>query len=259
MPDLSTVEDHHNRLTGTVPESKIRTTEIPRYDTDFATRLLAIPDVSSAVADALDEFGGGAVLDSTALQPLAAGDTLCGPAVTLRYIPLGGDVSSVRDSKSWNGAGDRDVYGLGRPGDVAVMDCSSSRAGAVMGTLSARWALKAGIAGCVVDGAVRDSASILDTGLPVWSAARRPNSARYRYEVIELNGPVSLCGYLVQPGDYIVADIDGVCVIPFFDVPGVVEFCENASATEAAFIDRIDAASSLEELVAGLGSGHTPA
>ena len=258
MSDSSSI-DRPNRLTGTVPMSKIRATEIPRYETDFATKLLAIPDVSSAVADALDEFGGGAVLDSTALQPLSAGDKLCGPAVTLRYIPLEDDVSSVRDSKSWSGGGDRDVYGLGRPGDVAVMDCSGSRAGAVMGTLSARWALKAGIAGCVVDGAVRDSASILDTGLPVWSAARRPNSARYRYDVVELNGPVSLCHYLVQPGDYMVADIDGVCVIPFADVPRVVDYCQNASSTEAAFIDRIDAASSLEELVAGLGSGTAPA
>ena len=69
---------------------------------------------------------------------------------------------------------------------------------------------------------------------------------------MQLNGPVSLVRHLVQPGDYVVADIDGVCVIPFFDVPRVVEHCENATATEAAFIDRIDAAATLEELVAGL-------
>ena len=73
-------------------------------------------------------------------------------------------MTSNRDSSRGTVFGDRDLYGLGRPGDVAVMDCSGSRSGAVMGALSARWAVKAGIAGCVVDGAIRDSASILDTG-----------------------------------------------------------------------------------------------
>jgi regulator of RNase E activity RraA len=138
------------------------------------------------------------------------------------------------------------------------MDCSGSRSGAVMGALSARWAVKAGIAGCIVDGAIRDSASILETGLPVWSATRRPGAARYRYETVQLNGPVSLCGNLVQPGDYLVADTDGVCVVPFDAVPMVVEHCERASVAEVAFIDRIESAATLEDLVSGLKSEVTP-
>jgi 4-hydroxy-4-methyl-2-oxoglutarate aldolase len=246
------------RTTGAVPPARILDAEIPRYTQDFASRLLAVPDTASAVADALDELGIGANIGVDQLGPLSATARLCGPAVTLRYVPLGGNPSSNRNNRKGTVFGDRDVYGLGRPGDVAVMDCSGSRSGAVMGALSARWAVKAGIAGCIVDGAIRDSTSILDIGLPVWSATRRPGAARYRYETVLLNGPISLCGNLVQPGDYLVADTDGVCVIPFDAVPMVAEHCERACATELAFIDRIESAVTLEDLVSGLKSETTP-
>ncbi|MFC9555737.1 RraA family protein [Rhodococcus sp. NPDC056960] len=258
MPETD-LTDVSARVTGTIPPSKILSTEIPRYAEDYAARLLAIPDTASAVADALDELGVGAVINSTDLKPVSEQARMCGPAVTLRYIPLGGDVSANRASGKGTTFGDRDLYGLGRPGDVAVMDCSGSRSGAVMGALSARWAVKAEIGGCLVDGAIRDTASIIASGLPVWSAARHPAAARYRYETMQMNGPVSLCGHLVNPGDYLVADVDGVCVIPFFDVPRVVDVCENAHQAEIAFIARIDTAASLEELVAGLTPGTTPA
>nr|WP_308015132.1 RraA family protein [Nocardia coffeae] len=211
------------------------------------------------MADALDQFGIGAVIGSRELEPIQDTSRLCGPAVTLRYIPLGGDVTGNRTSGAGMIFGDRDLYGLAHPGDVGVVDCSQSRTGAVMGALSARWASKAELGGCVIDGAIRDTASIRNTGLPVWSAVRRPAAARYRYETVELNGPVALCGHLVRPGDYIVADIDGICVIPFAEVPRVVEFCENANRVEVAFIEKIAAATSLEDLVAGLGAGTSPA
>jgi 4-hydroxy-4-methyl-2-oxoglutarate aldolase len=246
------------RTTGSLPPSKIADTEIRRHNQDYVSRLLAVPDTSSAVADALDELGIGANISADQLGPLSATARLCGPAVTLRYVPLGGDPSSNRNNRKGTTFGDRDVYGLGSPGDVAVMDCSGSRSGAVMGALSARWAVKAGIAGCIVDGAIRDSASIMDIGLPVWSATRRPGAARYRYEAVQLNGPVSLCGHLVHPGDYLVADLDGVCVVPFDAVPVVVEHCERSHAAEVAFIDRIESAATLEDLVTGLKSEATP-
>ncbi|MGW4479972.1 RraA family protein [Rhodococcus triatomae] len=247
------------RMTGTVPPSKIARVEIPRHAEDYSSRLMAIPDTTSAVADALDELGVGAVVRSSDLSPVVDGTRMCGPAVTLRYIPLDGDATANRERGRGTTFGDRDLYGLGRPGDVAVIDCSGSRSGAVMGALSARWAAKAEIAGCVVDGAIRDTASISVSGVPVWSATRNPAAARYRYETVQLNGPVSVCGHLVDPGDYVVADSDGVCVIPFADVPRVVDFCENAHLAEVAFIGRIDAAATLEDLVAGLPSGATPA
>jgi 4-hydroxy-4-methyl-2-oxoglutarate aldolase len=247
------------RLTGAVPLSKIEVTQIPRHAQSYSARLLAVPDTASCVADALDELGTGAVIGSSSLHPTAPTNRMCGPAVTLKYIPLGGDPTSNRLRQAGVKFGDRDLYGLGRPGDVAVFDCSGSHSAAVMGALSARWAHKAELAGCVVDGAIRDTASIIDTGLPVWSSTKTPTAARYRYETVQLNGPVSLWGHLVHPGDYVVADIDGICIIPFADVPQVVEYCEAANDAEAAFIERIESSTTLVDLVAGLSTGDQPA
>ncbi|WP_415975065.1 RraA family protein [Rhodococcus sp. 077-4] len=259
MSEARVASDAYARMTSATPTSKISSSSVPRYDTDYASRLLVVPDASSAVADTLDELGVGFVLDSTALQPITAGIRICGQAVTLRYVPLGGDVSSNRDAGRGRIFGDRDLYGFGRAGDVAVMDCSGSLTGSVMGALSARWAVKAGIAGCVVGGAVRDTDSIRASGLPVFSSATNPAAARYRYEIAEMNGPVTIHGCTVVPGDYIVGDSDGICIVPFADMPRVVEHCEIAHRAEADFIERIDNATTLEELVAGLTPGTAPA
>lgn len=247
------------RLTGVVPASKIVTTEIPRYEEDFAARLLAIPDISSAVADALDQMDVGAAVGTGTVVPLSSNARCAGPAVTVCYTPSPLSVADNRQAGTATVFGDRDVYGLGRVGDVAVMDCAGQRSGAVMGALSARWAVKAGIAGVVVDGVVRDGATVVKTGLSVFSAARNPAAARYRYDLVELNGPVTIFGTVVYPGDYIVADGDGVCIVPFGDVPRVVAHCEAADLAEQRFVARIDAAPSLEDLVAGLGPGPAPA
>ncbi len=82
--------DSRARMTGTVPPSKVLTTEIPRYVEDYVSRLLAIPDTASAVADALDELGIGTAITATELKPVSEQARMCGPAVTLRYVPLGG-------------------------------------------------------------------------------------------------------------------------------------------------------------------------
>lgn len=248
-----------SRLTGAVPASKIAINEIPRHRDDFAARLLAIPDVASAVADALDQLDVGFAAGTDTARPISPGLRCAGPAVTLRYQPSPLSVTQNRSQGTAMVFGDRDVYGIGQPGDIAVMDCAGDRTGAVMGALSARWAAKAGIGGVIVDGAVRDSASIIDSAVPVFSASRCPAAARYRYDLIELNGPVTVFGHYVAPGDYLVADDDGVCVIPFADVARVVELCEAADQAERAFITRIEAAPTLEDLVAGLQPGSAPA
>lgn len=148
--------------------------------------------------------------------------------------------------------------GLAEPGDVAVMDCGGATDAAVVGALSARWALKAGVAACVVDGAVRDTASIRDVGLPVWCAGTSPQAARYRLEVAELNGPVDLLGVPVHPGDVVVADRDGVAVIPVDVVEQIIEHCERGLRDERELIEIIDAADGLEDLVARTAGGAGP-
>ncbi|XVQ09383.1 RraA family protein [Spirillospora sp. CA-255316] len=237
------------RMPGIVPSGRIATRRIDRHDDDLVVRLRAVPDVTSAVADALDHLGVGAAIPGHRLARAAGTGPVCGPAVTLRYAALGGDVTAHRERRSPVITGDRDLYGLAGPGDIAVMDASACRDIAVFGGLSARWAALAGLAGCVIDGAVRDSATLRELGFPVWSTGRNPACARHRMETVELNGPVSLSGRLVRPGDYLVADDDGVCVIPHDAFPDVVEHCLAGVRAEAELVHLLNSADDVADVV----------
>ncbi|WP_151475463.1 RraA family protein [Streptomyces albicerus] len=239
------------RLIGQFDPERIRTTEVPRHDLVPLEAWAALPGLSSLVADALDEMGAGAVLGTDAVAPLAPGMRVCGPAVTLRYVGVHGEPSTHRAARAAILAGDRDLYAVARPGDVAVMDCGGVTS-AVMGGLSAQWALTAGVAGCLVDGAVRDTTAIVDSGLPVWSRHRNPLAARHRVEAVAVNDVVNIAGRPVRPGDYIVGDADGICIVPHALVPAVAERCLAAHAAEEELTAAIATATDLEELVRAL-------
>ncbi|MGW2378678.1 RraA family protein [Streptomyces sp. NPDC001658] len=247
------------RLPGTVPADRIAAVSVRRHASSLVAPLLAVPDLCSAVADTLDELGTGSVVPGHVLNRTAGGGPVCGPAITLRYVAVGGDVSANRAAGRGLLVGDRDLYGLAQPGDIAVMDASAAHGTAVLGGLSARWATLAGLAGCVVDGTVRDTGTLREVGLPVWSAGRNPACGRYRIEAVELNGSVSLFGCLVRPGDYLVADDDGVCVIPHDDVPTVVERCLSSAEAEHELTALLASGRSVEEVVGILRGRRTPA
>jgi regulator of RNase E activity RraA len=256
---MTALAGHHTRLPGTVPAERIVTPEIRRHPPELVERLLAIPDVISAVADALDELGTGSTVPGHRLPRAAGTAAVCGPALTLRYAVIGGDVTGNRLRGAGRVIGDRDLYGLAHPGDVAVMDGSAAPDLAILGGLSARWAALAGVAGCVLDGAVRDSTTLAEIGLPIWSAGRNPTCARYRMEAVEINGPVSLSGRLVRPGDYIVADDDGVCIVPHDDLPAVVAHCLDAARAERDLTALLTSASDVADVVAALRGRTAPA
>jgi regulator of RNase E activity RraA len=83
----------------------------------------------------------------------------------------------------------------------------------VFGDLTARVAVARGIAAVVTDGAVRDVAGMLDAGLPVFAAAVTPNSPQ-KDGPGDMNVPIACGGQVIQPGDILVGDADGVVVVP---------------------------------------------
>lgn len=249
-------QEVRDRLVGQIPLDVIRTADVRRHDASLVAALLDVPDVASAVADALDELGQGDVVGTAQLSPLASGMRMCGPAVTLRYVGVHGEPATHRAAGSPVRTGDRDLYGVASTGDVAVVDCGGVRSSAVMGGLSARWALKAGVAGCVVDGAIRDAASIIESGLSVWSRSRTPLAARHRVEAVELNDVVTIAGVSVRPGDYVVGDDDGVCFVPFDLFPTVVDMCLRNQEAELRLLDAFDQSADLTELVRWVRSTH---
>ena len=227
--ELAPVRD---RLLGLITEERIVRVQIPRPPTEVVEGFLAIGDLCSVAADALDSLGIGGGVGGSTLRPLAAGMRICGPAITIRYGPEGGSPGALAARGERARLAERDLYGIGLAGDVAVFDCHGFTGASVMGSLSARWARRLGIAGCVVDGAIRDVDAILAVGIPVWSRGITPVSGKHRLRALELNGAVTIAGLGVDPGDMVLADSTGVCIVPAGSAAGVLERCREIEASE---------------------------
>lgn len=100
-----------------------------------------------------------------------------------------------------------------RPGDVLVITMPSPAAVALMGELLATQALRHGAAGVLIDGAVRDSADLVELGLPIWVRWIRATQAA-KDQPGALDVPVVVGGTTVSPGDIIVLDSDGAVAVP---------------------------------------------
>lgn len=224
------------RLFGLIDEDDIRLVEHPRPEPAAIETLLGLTDLCSTVSDALDEIGVGGSISSSELAQRVPETRIVGPATTIRYGWEGGTAGGRRARGDAARLADRDVYAVGREGDVGVFDCGGVAEASVMGGLSGRWARRLGMAGCVIDGAIRDLESIRADGVPVWSRGVTPRTGKHRMRAIEINAPVSVAGLIVNPGDLVVADASGVCVVPLEAVDRVVEICAEAEETERSVI-----------------------
>lgn len=101
---------------------------------------------------------------------------------------------------------------LAQPGDVLVIDGKGDLTAALMGTIMMTACQKLGIAGVVVDGAVRDSLEIEEMKFPVFSAGTNPNGPT-KLVPGRIGHPVTVGGMTVHPGDFILGDADGVVVV----------------------------------------------
>jgi 4-hydroxy-4-methyl-2-oxoglutarate aldolase len=154
------------------------------------------------VADIHEAMGlqGRATLMAGRMRPLLEGRRIAGPAVTAFCAP--GDNLMMH----------RALY-LAQPGDVLVVVCQAELSGAQWGDLATRYALQKGLAGVVVQGCVRDIDQVRALGFPVWSthiSPIHPDKAGHGC----VNTPVVCEGVNVCPGDLVVADGDGVVVVP---------------------------------------------
>ena len=151
--------------------------------------------VSAAnVSDALHRTG-----DLPGLRPLTPGAKLVGPALTVRTAP--GD---------W--AKPVEAIDKAEPGDVLVIDAGGVLP-AVWGELATNSAIQRGVAGVVIFGAARDTGDIRSLGFPLFSTLVSPTAGEAK-GFGEIGVPVRIAGVRVCPGDWIVGDDDGVCVIP---------------------------------------------
>lgn len=128
---------------------------------------------------------------------------------------------------------------LVQPGDVLVVDTCGCRNYSVMGDLVALCFKKKGLAGVVVDGTIRDITEIKRLGMPVFARGVVP-SAGDKDGPGEINFPVVCGGLVVNPGDIIVGDEDGLVVIPKNDIDYVLQVSEKKVQSDAKRLKEIE-------------------
>jgi 4-hydroxy-4-methyl-2-oxoglutarate aldolase len=109
-----------------------------------------------------------------------------------------------------------------QPGDVIVLSMPQPRPVALVGDLLATQAQVAGAAAILIDASVRDTEELAQMGLPIWSRYVRVKGA-LKGTAGELNVPVTVGGALINPGDVLVLDSDGVAVVPQDRVEDVLQ------------------------------------
>jgi regulator of RNase E activity RraA len=136
---------------------------------------------------------------------------IVGRAFTMRYIPLREDVPGALAKKL---PVNRDAVEVMPPGCVAIADARGTRDAATFGDIVVTRMAKRGVAGIVTDGAVRDRMGLLASKLPIWMNGITAPPPAARLMLAAWQEPIACGGVAVFPGDIVIADADGVVIIP---------------------------------------------
>ena len=169
-------------------------------------RFLKLP--TTAISDAT----GGHTNVAADIKPLADHFKIAGRAITVR-LPDGENGAVLKAIRA------------ARPGDILVIDAKGNTNRAVAGDFVISLAKGIGVQGFVVDGVIRDIAAIRELNFPVFSLGTTV-AAGNKHGGGKVNVPVSIGGVPVQPGDYIIGDVDGVIVVPQADAEAIAEGAE---------------------------------
>lgn len=129
---------------------------------------------------------------------------------------------------------------LAEPGDVIVVDAGGALDTAIIGEMMLGWAARRGVAAVVVDGAVRDAAQLGDMEIGVWARGITP-AGPWQDGPGEIGTPIACGGQAVLPGDLVMADEDGVVVVPMADAAQVIAAAEQGNAKEQVALAAIAA------------------
>ncbi|QCI64117.1 RraA family protein [Phreatobacter stygius] len=146
------------------------------------------------------------------------------------------------------------AFPLVQPGDVLVAAADGYRETAVVGDLVLGMARNLGAVGFVTDGCVRDVPGIREVGLPCFASGVTPNSPA-KTGPGTVNLPVVAGGVQIAPGDIVIADSDGVVVVPFARIDGVIARLAAIKAAEAALVARVKAGLTIPDWVKDLHAG----
>jgi len=178
---------------------------------------------------------------AAAIKPVLAGTTLVGQARTVTSMVGDNGVSHVATA-------------LVGAGEVLVIDAGGYSDVAVWGGVATRAAMARGIAGVVIDGAVRDVAEIRELGFPCYARAVVPGGPHKGFGGT-IDGAISCAGCPVSPGDIVLGDDDGIAVVPLADQAALLPVCRDKLKQEEGWLAEIAAGKTMAELI-GLGDAE---
>jgi len=200
----------------------------------------------ASVADAMEQLYGQQSFMSHEMRPLSPAK-FAGPAVTV--------LMKKEEHKQGAAAsqGMLDAIDNAPPGSVYVMVLENGADYAVIGGLMATAMKYRGFVGAVIDGSVRDTPQIRKLQFPVFSRGVVPSTTINHYRFAGVNVPVTCAGAKVNAGDIIVADEDGVAVVPKAHAADVLKKAQDLDNTEHSMIPFIEKFRSIKEAVAKFG------
>lgn len=167
------------------------------------------------VSDAMARMSGA----GPSLRPMHRSGGMAGIALTVKSRP--GDNLMLHKA-----------IDMAEPGDVIVVDAGGDLTNALMGELMLAYAVRKGVAGFVLNAAIRDADAFLETNLPTF-AAGITHRGPYKDGPGEINVPINLGGMIVAPGDIVLGDSDGVLSVPLADAEEVLAKTESKQDAEA--------------------------
>jgi regulator of RNase E activity RraA len=139
---------------------------------------------------------------------------------------------------------------MAKPGDVLVIDGKADLTAALMGTIMMTACKQLGIAGVVIDGAVRDTLEIDEMDFPVFAAGSNPNGPTKACPG-RIGHPVTVGGVTVHAGDFVIGDADGVVVVEREKIASLLPLAEKKVADESARIAAIKQGDTAAKWLAG--------
>ena len=190
-------------------------------DLKTAKRFLDLPVAN--VSDCMLRLTAG----GSRIRPMHKSGQLAGPALTVKTRP--GDNLMLHKA-----------IDIAEPGDIVVCDAGGDLTNSLMGELMLAHAVKRGVGGFVLNGAVRDAEAFLDVNLPVF-AAGVTHRGPYKDGPGEINVSVAIDGMVIEPGDLIIGDWDGVLAVPLNEVDIILKKTEEKQDAEIKELKRIKA------------------